>query len=389
MATDYGQRTTGNIAAAQRRYDLSEKILKLEPDAAPLTVISRSMKNAKKATTYSEFRWAESERLTRFDAINKAAGYLATDDELDVDTGALFKAGMLVKVPRTGEVFEVVSVTTNTLTVTRDIGGSAAALVDNDPLLILGRIAEEGGVSLDAIANDPTTVTNYTEIFKRSVEISGTAGTESNELDPHDWKLQHENEAVEHLVDQEYAYLFGKPDTATSSNGKPVRYTGGALHFATANNVGGGGTLTEAQFEVFLRTGFRYGSQNKTLLASPLLVSVLNNFSQTKLETAVGDSTYGLSVTKWISPHGVVNIVKHNLLEGATYGGYGILLDTGRGNIRYRYLDGGGPLGSRDTKLLTNRQENNRDGQLDEWITEAGLQFGEAKSHAVLTGVTA
>jgi len=387
MATVTGQRTTGNVASGQRIIDLSEKVLRLEPDAAPLCVISRRL--SKSQTTNVQFKWVETERTTRFDAVNNGAGYAANAVSIVVDSGALFAPGDLVKVPRTGEVFQVLSVDSNTLDVTggRGIGSSAAALVDDDPLYIIGRAQEEGGTSATPRAVDPVFIDNYTEIFKRSVEVSGSAGSEVQWTKPHDWQLQHEGEAIEHLIDIENAFLFGKPGTATSANSKPVRYTGGALHFATQNGVAAGGTLTEAGFETFLRGAFRYGSNNKTLFASPLLVSVLNNFSQTKLTTDVGDKTYGVSVTKWISPHGTVNIVKHNLLEGATWGGYGILLDLGRGNVKYRYLSGG-PLGSRDTKLYRNRQAPDRDGQLDEWITECGLQFGEAKTHAVLTGVT-
>lgn len=383
MATVYGQRSTANVASGQRIIDLSEQILRLEPDAAPLTVITKRL--SKSQTTNVTFRWSETERTTRFDAVNNAAGYDSDDVSIIVDTGALFTANDLVKVPRTGEVFSVTSVTSNTLTVVRGIASSGAAIVDNEPLFIIGKAVAEGTTSVPARAVDPVFIDNYTEIFKRSVEISGSAGSEVQWTKPHDWALQHQGEAIEHLVDIEHAFLFGKPGTS-STNGT-WRYTGGALHFATANNVGAGGTLTEAGFETFLRGAFRYGSNTKTLFASPLLVSVLNNFSQTKLTTDVGDSTYGVHVTKWISPHGTVNIVKHNLLEGATWGGYGILLDLGRDNVKYRYL-AGGPLGARDTKLYRNRQAPDRDGQLDEWITECGLQFGQAKTHGVLTGVT-
>lgn len=385
MATVTGQRTTGNIAANQRIIDLNEKVLRLEPDAAPLTVISKQL--SKKVTNNVTFRWAEKERATRFDAVNNGAGYNSSDTSIVVDTGTLFAAGTLVKNPRTGEVFRVSSVSTNTLTVVRGVGSSAAAMVDNDPLFILTREVEEGGTSITPIANDPTFTDNYTQIFKRSVEISGSAGSEVEWTSPHDWQLQHEDEAVEHLVEIEQAVLFGKPGTATSSNSKPIRFTGGALHFATQNNTNAGGALTEAGFETFLRGAFRYGSQKKTLFASPLIVSQLNNFSQSKLTTDVADNTYGVSISRWISPHGTLNIVKHNLLEGATWGGYGILLDLGRGNVKYRYL-GGGPLGDRDTKLRRNIQAPDRDGKLDEWLTECGLQFGESKTHGVLTGVT-
>lgn len=387
MATVLGQRTTGNLAAIQRQSDLRSKVMRLEPDKAPLTVITTQMKQNREATNNSTFQWVEKERLTRFDAVNNGAGYNSSATTIAVDTGTLFAADTLVKVPRTGEVFLVTAVSTNDLTVTRGIGSSAAAIVDNDPLYILGRRAEEGGLSVQPIANDPATLTNYTEIFKRSVEISGTAGSEVNRTDPHDWTLQHEDEAIEHLVDMETRFFFGKPGTATSGNGKPVRYTGGVLHFANQNNIAAGGTLTEAGFNTFLQTAFRYGSPKKLLLASATVVSAISGFSSAKLQTKVGDSTYGVNITEYISPHGTVNIAKADILEGATWGGYAVLLDMGRGNVRYRYLDGG-PLGSRDTRLYKDRQEPNRDGKLDEWITEAGLEFGQSKTHAVLTGVT-
>jgi hypothetical protein len=389
MATVLGQRTTGNISAIQRRPDLQAKVMRLEPDKAPLTVITRQMKNSAQVTNSTTFQWTEKERLSRFGVVNGAvAGTSATS--VVVTNGAQFSAGTLVKNTLTSEIFEVVSVSTNTLTVVRGIGngGVGVAIADTTPLLILGRAAEEGGTSLQPIANDPTTLSNYTQIFKRTVEISGSAGSETNAVNPHDWTLQHEDESLELLVDMEQSFLHGKADNTTLSiNGKPTRTTGGVLSFATQNGVNAGGILTEAGFETFLRGAFRYGSTNKTLFASPLLVSVLNNFSQTKLKTDVGDNTYGVSVTQWISPHGTVNIVKDNLLEGATYGGYGILLDMGRGNVSYRYL-GGGPFGDRDLSLYKDRQAPDRDGKMDEWICEAGLQFGQSKTHAVLSGVT-
>lgn len=382
MATTYGQRTTGNITANQRRVDLSAEILDLEPNSSPLLQFTTIAKSRKLPTKNSTFTWLEAERPTNYDAVNNGAGYASGATSIVVDTGTLFEAGTVFKVPRTGENIRVTGVSTNTLTVVRGVGSTAAAIVDNDPVVILGRAAEEGGLSLQPIANDPTSLTNYTQIFKRSVEISGTAEAEANDTTPHDWALQHRQEMREHKLEMERAFLFGTAATFTSSNSKPVRLTGGALSFATQNGVAAGGTLTEAGFETFLRGAFRYGSDTKLLLASPLLVSVLNNFSQTKLQTRVGDNKYGVNITQWLSPHGTVNIAKHNLLEGATYGGYGVLLDVGGGTIKYR------PLQGRDMRLRRGIQAPDRDGLLDEWLTEAGLQFGQAKQHAVLSGVT-
>ena len=38
--------------------------------------------------------------------------------------------------------------------------------------------------------------------------------------------------------------------------------------------------------------------------------------------------------------------------------------------------------------VLMNRQPNDQDGRKDEYLTEAGLQFGQQRTHGVLTGIT-
>jgi hypothetical protein len=110
------------------------------------------------------------------------------------------------------------------------------------------------------------------------------------------------------------------------------------------------------------------------------LLSVVNGWAMGKLETRQGESTFGLNVTKYVTPFGVYNIVLEPLFEGAVYGGYGVVLDVD--NIRYR------PLKGRDTKLETNIQSNDADERQDQYITEAGLEVRLPKTHAVLTGVT-
>jgi hypothetical protein len=373
---------------------MHKEILLLEPDAAPLTVFTKQIEGGGRRRKANDplFSWHNDELEDRFDAVNNGAGYADNATDIVVDTSTLFAAEDLVKVPRTGEVLSVTSINTgtNTLTVVRGFGAStAAALVDNDPLLIIGTAAEEGDTSQAARSESPTKVDNYTQIFKTSIEASGSWISSANESSPHDWRHQQKKSGIEHKVDQEEAFLYGASGTTTGADGKPRRTTGGILEFATQNNQDAGGATTEAEIETFLRSGFRYGSQKKVLFASPLLVSVLNGFAQSKIQTVSRDKSYGIALMEWVSGHGTVGIVKHNLLEGAVYGGYGILIDFDRGQIAYRYLHGdGAPGGPRDTKLYENRQAPDRDGRLDEWITECGLQFGLPKAHAVLTGVT-
>ncbi len=385
MAIQTGQRTSGNIASTQRKIDMQEKILLLEPEAAPLTVILQRTKKGslRERAIDTKFSWHNDEAEGRFDAINNAAGYTNAATSVVVDTGTLFAVDDLVLVPRTAEILQVEAISTNTLTVERGWGDtSGAAIVDNDPLLIIGTAATEGSTSYAARTENPIAVDNYTQIFRNSVEESGSLLSSSNETEPHDWAHQSKKVGIEHLKDMEYAFLFGTPSAGTQ------RSTGGLRHFLTQNNQDAGGVLSEAELEQFMRTVSRYGSDTKTVLASALVISVINNFSVGRMHTSVGDKTYGVKVMEYISAHGTLNLVKHHLLEGAIYGGYAFAVDFKQGNVKYRFLNGMGPGPSRDTKLLTNRQENDRDGRKDEYLTEAGFQVGTPKMHGVLTGVT-
>jgi hypothetical protein len=54
--------------------------------------------------------------------------------------------------------------------------------------------------------------------------------------------------------------------------------------------------------------------------------------------------------------------------------------------VAYRYL--GNDSTSRDTKVLQERQPRDQDGTKSEYLSEIGLQFGQQRTHGVLTGIT-
>jgi hypothetical protein len=323
------------------------------------------------------------------DAVNNGAGYASGATSVVVDNGPLFAVDDLVKVPRTAEVVQVTGVSTNTLTVVRGIGSTtAAALVDNDPLYIIGTAAEEGSRSEVARSESPVVQTNYTQIFKHSVEASGTWMSSSNNSTPHDFPWQKRKSMIEHLKDIEGAFLFGGPGEATGPNGKKQRSTGGLLYYMTANNQAAGGTWTLASVNTFIRTITRYGSRSKTFFVSALVASVLDTLSQNKMQTRVGDDTFGVKILTYQTNLGELKIVPHRLLDDAGYTGVGIAVDFASQALGYRYLNGNGPGGARDTHVLLNRQESDRDGEKDEILTECGLRVGMPETGGVVTGVT-
>lgn len=376
MANRYD--TTAIASDSRLKIDMANDIAYLMPEATPFTALIKNIRKDKAAS--HKFEWLERSPEARWDAVNNGGGYADSATDIVVDHGAYFRAGMIVKVPRTGEVLCVSSISTNTLTVVRAFGETtAAALVNDDPLLIIGNVNEEGASAPSDAGGSPTAVYNYTGISRLPFFVTNTA----NVVATYGGKLitqEQKQKAIEHMLDMERSMLFGerKEDTSGSS---PKRSTRGLLKFLTSNIKSSAGNLTELAFNQWLQDVFKYGSSTKTLFASPLLVTVISTWAGAKLQTvSEAKAKYGIHVTRYVSPHGELNIVKEPLFEGAIYGGYGAVIDMDK--IMYKYLEG------RDTQLITNIQAPDVDGRRDEYKTEAGLCVMNPESHGLITGVT-
>lgn len=371
-------RSTGNATASRRVVDIGSKIDVLEPDSAPLVQLTRKME--KRVAINPEFKWLEEESLVKTDAVNDGTDMSAVDTAMVVDNGSRFRAGDVVKVVATGEQVLVTAVSTNTLTITRGWGATAAAIIlDNAVLLIVGNANAEHATKRAMKIGDQTPRTNYLQIFRTPFGISRTADN-SEMYGGNDLAHIRMMQLIEHQKEIERAFWFGEPKEDLTGT-QPIRATGGIDYWITTNATNAGGTLTEAEFEGFLRTGFRYGSKKKWLFAAPIVTSAISYWAKTKLQTTVNEKTYGISVMEWLTPFGTVNIVNMNLFTEVTvYSGYAYLIDME--GLKYRFLK------NSDTKLRKDIQDNSADGVEEEYLSEVGLQFGNEKKSALLYNVT-
>lgn len=371
-----GVRGTGLILAASRKVDMADKIALLEPDAAPLTVILKRTK--KRKAINPKFSWLEDELRPRWDAINYSTGYTTSTTSLAVDNGSYFKAYDLVRDCTTGEVIRVTSVSTNTLVVQRAFGETAAgAIADGDELLILGNAMEEGADAPTAKSTKKVEVYNYTQIFRTPLGLTGTE-KESEIYGGNDLSYQRKKAGIEHLVNIEEAFLFGERKEDTSTGTHPQRATRGALTTISTNTTDAGNTLTEAEFNTFIESVFRYGKKKKLLLACSKILSAVDSWGRAALKVVPRDKVYGIAVLQYLTSHGVLNIVKDDLFE-TTYVERGFCLELDQ--LTYRFLN------NRDTKLKTNIQDNKSDSEQDEYLTEVGLQMEAEKKHGMLYNV--
>ena len=371
---------TNTILQDRLVIDMSEKIAELEPNKSPLITLTKKMKK-KRTVTNPEFNWMEQDPGNRWDAINNAVGYDAVATDWIVDNSGYFRSGDIVKVPSTEEVVLVSSVDdgTSTITVVRGWGGStAAALVNDDPLVILGNANEEGAKLREIKTKEPIKKTNFCQIIRTPIGVTNTLQA-TKTYGPRAMAWYRHLDGINHAVDMERTIWFGKKGKDIY-NGKPRRTTGGVLEFLTDNVLDVTSTqLTEQTFTEWLEDVFRYGSSEKILFACDRLCTIIDLWAQNKLRTLPGEKTYGVAIKEYISTHGKLYIAKNKLFEGAVYGGMGVVLDME--NIAYC------PLRTRDTKLKTGRQDPDEDAIKDEYLTEFGVEVRLPKTHAIIKGV--
>jgi hypothetical protein len=379
--------STENIPSARRVRDVARRINYLDPSASPFTIVSKQKANA--ASVFNtKFEWIEKKLPARWDQVNNGAGYASGATTIVVDNGAFFSVGDLVKVPRTGEVFRVTVVTvgSNSLDIIRGVGStSAAALVDNDDLLIIGNAYTEGSLSGSEKSHQETYPYNYTQIIRTPFGVTGSEAESENYTGPDRPRLRAEK-AIEHMIDIERTCLWGERNIDTSSTANPRRYTGGFDYFATSNGKNFNGIMTEAELEDWCEDLFHAtaGGDTRFLACSPLAVSVIDQLGFGRLQLVPKDTTLGIAVKQFVTSHGTLFITKHRLLDnglgGGGYGGVIKALDPNK--IGYRYLR------NRNTKLRMDIQAPDLDGFKDEYLTEVGFAVMNPEVHGTGTGIT-
>ena len=371
-----------DILSNQRVVDMSPTIAQLEPDEAPLTTMLQKVSS--RAAYSQKVEWLSDELVPRLTTLSASATSADTAISVATGTGTYFRAGDVVKVATTGENCYVTAVSANTIYVTRALGGvtaiSAASGVD---LVKVGNAAAEGATLGTLIQTKKVANYNYAQIQRDPWGFTNTLVASKLYGGP-----EPANEAkkklIEHKRQLENTMFFGVRDLNTSGS-TPVGYCGGLLQFVTSNVTSSVGTLTESVFETFLRKAFRYGSQNKVFFCSPLVVSALSSFAQSKLAPpSPGISEYGVSLTTYQSAQGakVQIAVKRDWYDfqstSGQYGGIGVMVDMEDVTMR--------PL--RDTVLKPDRQANDEDSIKQEYLTEWSLEIGNEKKHAIISGIT-
>lgn len=251
-----GLRGTGNWGTDERPKNFRESILWYSPNGtAP--IFAMTAKAGKKTVDDPEFSWwSEPNVLVRLQ-VNGALG--AGDTTVIVDTadptsstaGAnygtathLKNGDVLLVEPAsdnasfTQELIQVENVISDTqFTVKRGVGGTSAGSISNDAWLTLVNSAyAEGTGAPRATSRNPIKYSNYTQIFKDTYELTGTAD-ETRTRTGSAWSNDKKRKTFDHARAIEMSILFGRKYETTGDNGKPLRFMGGLRSFIPSTNT--------------------------------------------------------------------------------------------------------------------------------------------------------
>jgi hypothetical protein len=397
--------TSGFTTNGERPQNWRETLLLLYPNSAeaakaPLTALTSLMKE--KSTDDPHFHWFTKTLDDRRLKVNVALGAGTAGAAASLAIDAAFKPSIIayentvILVEHTGEQLLVTADPTdpNTLVVSRGYAGSTPAAWDptaagvNPYILIIGSAFEEGSMPPSGVNFDPEELYNYTQIFRRTLEITRTAA--KTRLRTGDAVKEARRECLEYTsVDMERAFILGRRSISTYK-GKPQRTTGGIvwqIEQAAPENIWTAptGDLDMDTMELQLEKMFRYGSYEKMAFAGNGALLALQQVvrKNTNYQIFSNEKEYGMKITKLVTPFGELAVKVHPLFtqnSGGTNGGtdytamsnWILTLDMER--IRYRYLT------DSDLDYQSKLEPNGLDGLQSGYLAECGIEVEFAET---------
>jgi hypothetical protein len=385
MGIATGSVDTEAILQDEKVVDMEDEFRLLQPDETQfMTILNKLPSKVAKAI---KVNWLEDDYFPRQAQVEGSQTDSDTSLEVEAGQGLYFRAGDLVRNMRTGEMVEVSSIATDTLTVVRGIGSAPnAAMNDEDELLIVSNAAAQNADVGTLKVTTRTLGYNYSQIVRHPFGFSGTE-VEIETYGPGDPMNEIAKKAVEHKRSLEALHWFGARDF-TSNSPSSKGYMGGVAEYLTTNVFTSIGNLSRGVLDDKLRVIFQNGSRNKAIFAAPVPGQALSGLmADNWVRAQPGQKLYGAKVSGFITGafgDEVPVIIKREWGAFPTtsnqYGSWMVVLDFDFVKKR--------PFRNRGTKLLRNRQGNGIDGVTHEYLTELSMEVSVEAAHGILKGVT-
>lgn len=393
-----GLKGTGQFPPGYKAQNFRERLLMFYPEGtAPFTALTSQAEKMETSTPeFSYVAYIQHSLRLRVNGAHTAAQTTITVDSTDPTslTGEYYgdprglQVGDVLQVEPTSEtptqqpeLMRVTGVLGPTqFTVQRGFAGTTAgALADDTMLLRIGNAQPEGSFMPPPVSRDGVIVTNYTQIFRSSFELTGTAAATALVMkDEKPILIERKRMMFDHAEKIEMAFLFGKAwQGVDPTTGQVIRTTGGLRTLIPPQNrTIFSNPITWKALADALRPAFDFATEagsQRIAFAGYEALSAINQMIAEDTNTSIilqGDrEVYGMWFKALKLPFdGVLLIKTHPLMSRhPLYTRSLFVVDFSA--VRYRYLKG------RDTTPRQNVQPRDKDSYAEEMITECGLEL--------------
>ncbi len=348
--------------------------------------------DARRAATSTRHEWLEDDLLPNTDRINQAS--FSPDPSsattFVVENGASFTPGDQIRAEGAQEVMLVTDVVGDTLSVVRAYGGTpAAALADDQSITILGGSALEGADRPAPKFTNRRRLANYTQIFTKSVEVSGSQLAARTIALADEMDYQKQERLRELLRDLENCVINGVAPQVDPEGTDSVRRTmRGVLPSIQTNEfvVGvdpipvGSGLGQDLLNEEVLNTALRTIWEQSGAIVDIILVGGaqkrrINNFIGETRSFGASDTMFRDQVSMYASDFGVARVILSRWVPPDAC----VLLDSSRLDVL--------PLSGRSFHFK--QLASGGDSEIGQLIGEYTLEMRNENAHGVIRGLGA
>lgn len=204
---------------------------------------------------------------------NQGTTITTTTLSITVSDGSVFQDGHVIKID--AEYMVVTGVSSEVITVqARDYGGTNAEHATGVAISIVGMARDEGDDADYGPIVDITAPYNYTGIYQKGLNISGTMqAIEQYGID--DEMAYQAEKAMPHLL--RLVNLMAYHGVRDAGSGSTRRSAGGLETFITDNTIGAGGTITKTDVDGLAEKIYMDGGQPNALFMNPAVANDIRN----------------------------------------------------------------------------------------------------------------
>jgi hypothetical protein len=360
MAPIYGQRTTKDVGTQIPR-DVAAQLYSpdgaFNPDEGAVLHILNNIPKGRREVKNFKFECYEEQAFTRQGTLS-AANTTATSLTVSAALNAELRVGSVLYIPSTGERCLVTAVnnsTGGTTTVIRDMGGiingdfstegTGGTIAASAQVILAGIALPEGGTAPEAVSKLPEASYNYTQRFKRYVNISDLLDKMSLYGESATLDMRTKEAFIELKKDIQAAFIMGSRSTRLDAvTGKTIRTTGGIMqHLQTNKKSVTSGILTMKVFDQFAELLAENNSSGLIYLVGGVrFASCLDNVPRSSIALVDPQSatSFGVKMKEIVTNKLVFRFILDKKTFVSTMGNNVLALDLDSGDIKYAYVEG-------------------------------------------------